>query len=152
MPPVLECQLMEPKLTMEPPPAAFIIGATAWMAKNWWRKLVAIRSSQNAGVTSCQAWRWSLAALFTSTVTGPSFRATAAIAACSAAMSVRSQCWKNGSGWPASRNDWHRAKAASSAMSTNATWAPWWAKAETSAAPMPDAPPVTNTTRPRKLG
>ena len=31
---LLLCQLIEPKLMIEPPPAARIIGATAWMAKN----------------------------------------------------------------------------------------------------------------------
>ena len=52
MPPWLVCQDIEPKLMIDPPPAARIIGATAWMAKNWWRRLVAIRSSQNSTVTS----------------------------------------------------------------------------------------------------
>ena len=39
-------QATELKLTIEPPPASFMPGATAWMAKNWWRRLTAMRSSQ----------------------------------------------------------------------------------------------------------
>ena len=93
MPPCMLCQLTDPKSMIEPPPAARIIGATAWMAKNWWRRLVAIRSSQNSGVTSSHLWRWSFAALLTNTVIGPSRRAASAIAARKAAMSRRSQCW-----------------------------------------------------------
>ena len=53
----------------------------AWMAKYWWRRLTAMRSSQNAGVTSSRTWRSSRAALLTRTVTGPSQPAMSAIAA-----------------------------------------------------------------------
>ena len=56
---------------MEPPPAAAIAGATAWAAKNWWRRLTAKRSSQYSGVTLSIAWRSSWAALLTSTRIGP---------------------------------------------------------------------------------
>ncbi|GIR50992.1 MAG: hypothetical protein CM15mP60_0530 [Alphaproteobacteria bacterium] len=56
---------------IEPPPAAIMPGATAWIAKNIWRMLVACRSSQYSGVTSCHLWRSSRAALLASTVAGP---------------------------------------------------------------------------------
>ena len=46
MPPWPTIQLVEPKLTIEPPPASFIIGNTAWAAKNWCLRFTAIRSSQ----------------------------------------------------------------------------------------------------------
>ena len=35
MPPMPSRQEIEPKLTIEPPPAAIMPGAIAWMAKNW---------------------------------------------------------------------------------------------------------------------
>ena len=46
MPPIAFFQLIEPKLTIDPPPRRFICGATAWMAKNIGRRLMAMRSSQ----------------------------------------------------------------------------------------------------------
>ena len=39
-------QMIELMLMMEPPPRRFICGAIAWAAKNMWRRLVAMRSSQ----------------------------------------------------------------------------------------------------------
>jgi len=39
-------QLTLPMLMMEPCLAARMPGATAWAQKNWWRRLVCIRSSQ----------------------------------------------------------------------------------------------------------
>ena len=41
MPPIPIRQEIEPKLTIEPPPAAIMPGATAWMAKNWCFRLTA---------------------------------------------------------------------------------------------------------------
>ena len=44
------------------------------------------------------------------------------------------------------------ASAAASWISTKATWAPWAAKWATWDAPIPVAPPLTNTTLSRRLG
>ena len=71
MPPGFSMKLTELKLMMEPPPAAIMSSFTACAQKNWWRRLVAIRSSQYSGVTSSIAWRSSRAALLTSTVNAP---------------------------------------------------------------------------------
>src|SRR5262247_3071329 len=51
MPPWPTSHEVEPRLMMDPPPAAAIAGATAWAAKNWWRTFTAKRSSQYSGVT-----------------------------------------------------------------------------------------------------
>ena len=51
LPPWPIIQLTEPKLMIELPPAAFIMGYTACAAKNWWRRFTAMRSSQYSGVT-----------------------------------------------------------------------------------------------------
>ena len=133
-------------MMIEPWPAACIIGATAWAQKNWWRRLVCMRSSQYSGSTVRQSWRSSRAALFTSTVTGPSCSATAATATRSAAMSRRSQC----------RNS-APVRAAiccppKSSKSRKATRDPCAANCATISAPMPLAPPVTSTTRSFRLG
>jgi hypothetical protein len=57
MPPCPISHDVEPKLMIEPPPAAAISGATAWAAKNWWRRFTANRSSQYSGVTLSIVWR-----------------------------------------------------------------------------------------------
>jgi hypothetical protein len=69
--PSLFIQLIEPKLTIDPPPAVFICGYTACAAKNWWRRLTAMRSFQYSSVTSVALCRSSFAALLTRTVIGP---------------------------------------------------------------------------------
>ena len=66
---------------IEPPPAFLMPGTTDWMAKYWWRRLTAMRSSQNSGVTSSSLWRSSRAALLTSTVMVPSSAAVSAMTA-----------------------------------------------------------------------
>ena len=48
-------QEIEPKLTIEPPPAAIMPGATAWMAKKWCLRLTASRASKLSGVSPCQS-------------------------------------------------------------------------------------------------
>jgi hypothetical protein len=52
-PATLQAQLAA--LAADPRLRARIAGATAWAAKNWWRRLVAMRSSQYSGVTSATA-------------------------------------------------------------------------------------------------
>ena len=64
-------QPTEPKLTIAPPPASIMPGATAWMAKKAWRRLTATRASNSCGVTVRQSWRVSLAALLSSASVGP---------------------------------------------------------------------------------
>ena len=66
------CALIEPRLTTEPRPASRISGTTAWVAKKWWRRLICMNSSHSSTLSVSTACRWSLAALLTSTVTGPS--------------------------------------------------------------------------------
>jgi hypothetical protein len=67
MPPCFSFQLTEPKLTIDPPPFAFMSAATFFAAKNWCLRLTAIPASQLADVVSSIEWRWSLAALLSST-------------------------------------------------------------------------------------
>ena len=138
----------DPMLMIEPPPASIMPGTTAWMAKNMCRKLVAKRSSQYSGVTSSQPWRSSRAALLTSTVGAPMRSAIRAKAARSWSMSRRSQGSKASSpSVPATS-----ASAVFSSKSTKPTRAPCAAKAFTISAPMPEAPPVTRTDLPFRLG
>lgn len=79
MPPWPMTQDTEPILTMAPPPALAMPFQTAWAQKNWWRKLIAIRSSQYSGVTESIEWRSSWAALLINTVIAP--RAATMVAA-----------------------------------------------------------------------
>ena len=59
-------------LMIEPPPRACICGTTACAAKKTCLRLTPIIQSNSAGVTSDSTWRWSLAALLTSTAASPS--------------------------------------------------------------------------------
>jgi hypothetical protein len=152
MPPWPIIQLTEPKLMIEPPPAAFIIGCTAWAAKNWCLRFTAMRSSQYSGVTVSNLWRSSWAALLTSTVIGPCRSAAWRMARRSASISRRSHSMNKGSRSPAAATSVTSAALGSTAMSTNATLAPCAAKWRTSAAPMPLPPPVMNTERSCRLG
>lgn len=77
---------------MEPPPSRCMSGITACVANTWWRRFTATLRSNAVASTSASAWRTSLAALLTSTAIGPMCVRTAAMAACSASSSVRSQC------------------------------------------------------------
>jgi hypothetical protein len=43
----------ELRLTIAPPPAAIIPGATAWIAKNMWRRMYAIRSTRSSLAEAC---------------------------------------------------------------------------------------------------
>ncbi len=67
-------------------------------------------------------------------------------------MSRTSHSRHQGRGRPAASMSRTSCPLASRATSTNATRAPCSAKAVTMAAPIPLPPPVTNTTRPRRLG
>ena len=152
MPPWPTIHDTEPMLTIEPPPAAFIIGWTAWAAKNWCRRLVAKRSSQYSGVTVSHGWRSSRAALLTSTVIGPCASAASATARRSAAISRRSQARNSGRPCPAASISATSASLASRARSRNATREPCSQKRRTIWAPMPEPPPVTSTERPSGWG
>ena len=66
---------------IEPPPFFCMKGAAAWMAKNWWRRFTASRSSQYSTVTVFQSCRSSCAALLTSTLMVPKVDAASAMAA-----------------------------------------------------------------------
>src|SRR6185369_2181140 len=152
MPPCPTIHEVEPKLTMEPPPAAAIPGATAWAAKNWCRRFTAKRSSQYSGVTASMAWRSSWAALLTSTRTAPQRASTCATAARRAAISRRSHGMKSGAGIPRPPRRAASASEASRRMSTKATRARCAHRCSTMEAPMPLPPPVTKTTRSSRLG
>ncbi|MCY1516136.1 hypothetical protein D9M68_507510 [compost metagenome] len=116
-------QLIEPKLTIEPPPSARMSLATACAAKNWCLMLTATRRSKSSLVTSAISWRRSLAALFSSTDTGPKRWRTASMAAASAAVSVTSQGTNSAGCAPCSC----AASAAPAAVSRSQkpTFAPW---------------------------
>jgi hypothetical protein len=86
----LSFQLTEPKLMIEPPPAAFMSVLTFLAAKNWCFRFTAMPASQLSEVVASILWRWSLAALFSSTVIGPKRSRTTSIAASSVATSVMS--------------------------------------------------------------
>jgi hypothetical protein len=105
-------------------------------------------------VTSPIWWRWSLAALLTTTSKSPSRPASSAIVACSAGMSVMSQ-WRNSGadcpGFSCAARRATSASLASTTMSTKATAAPCSTKAATIASPIPLPPPVTNTRLPSRL-
>jgi hypothetical protein len=84
--------------------------------------------------------------LFTSTSGGPSRSRTWPIAARSAAMSRRSHCTNIAPVLPATRCP------PSASKSRKAMREPCAANCATSSAPMPEAPPVTSTTRSFRLG
>jgi hypothetical protein len=85
-------QLIEPILMMLPPRAAARSWrATLWVAKTWWRRLMARQLSQYSGVRSSRACRSSRPALLTRTRIGPHCAATRSSSACRAAMSRTSQ-------------------------------------------------------------
>ena len=151
MPPCLSIQLTEPRLTIDPAPAAFMSAATFFAAKNWCLRLTAMPASQLSGVVASMAWRWSLAALLISAAIGPIWPRSLAIAASSAPMSVRSAAENTGACREFSRRI-TRLAAELSSMSMNPTRAPCRANCSTSAAPMPVAPPVTSTVRSCRLG
>jgi hypothetical protein len=134
-------------LMIEPPPRACICGTTACAAKKTCLKLTPIIQSNSAGVTSASTWRWSLAALLTSTAVSPSDRWTSAMAARKASMSRRSQGTNSGAVPHADAISATSAPPAAWSISRNATRARWAAKARTKAEPMPLAPPVISTTR-----
>jgi hypothetical protein len=152
MPPCLSFQLTEPKLTIEPPPAAFMSVLTFLAAKNWCFRFTAMPLSQLSGVVSSILWRWSLAALFSSTVIGPRRPRIMSIAASSFAMSVMSACTNSGGVFAPGVNRLTSASAFGTSMSTKPTRAPCATNCSTSVSPMPVEPPVINTTRSTKLG
>src|SRR3954447_8116309 len=145
------CALIEPRLMIDPPPASRIISATAWAAKKWWRTLTAMRSSHSAWSMSATRSRWSLAALLTSTRIGPS-RFSQRMIACCRARTFRTLHSANITSRPASNSSRSSASPLSASMSTNATRASCAASWATNSAPRPDAPPLTNAVRPRRLG
>jgi len=145
-------QVTELRLMIEPPRLRRMPSITACAAKAWWRRFTSISCCQSSVVRLSSAWRSSLAALFTSTSMSPKAAATRAIAACSAATSLTSQCSKCGRGRPWRSRSSHSVREDSSAMSTKPTRAPWRAKCPTRLAPMPLPPPLTKTTRSRRLG
>ena len=98
------------------------------------------------------AWRWSWAALLTSTRIGPSFCLASAIALCSASMSVMSHAMNSGAGSPLPAIAFTSASDASRAISTKATFDPCAQKCSTIDAPMPLPPPVMKTARSFRLG
>ncbi len=151
MRPIFSIQLTEPKLTIDPPPARCMSGATACAAKNWCLRLTAMPASQLSGVVSATLWRWSLAALFISAAIGPKRPRTASTAASSAVVSVRSASTNSGA-VRAPGSEAASVRPEPPSMSMKPTFAPWAAKCSTRLAPMPVAPPVTSTTRSTRLG
>ena len=145
-------KLTEPKLMIEPPPAAFMSALTFLAAKNWCFRFTATPASQLCGVVSSILWRWSLAALLSSTVIGPKRRRTVSIAASSCAMSVMSVGTNSGVVLAPAARRLASASPLATSMSTKPTRAPWATNCSTSVSPMPVEPPVISTTRSTRLG
>ena len=135
------CQLIDPMLMIDPPPAFAISGWTACEAKKWWFRFNFSLSSQYSGVTSSGSWRWSFAALLISTRTAPKSFSICLTDFLRATMSVRSQFMNTG-GKSSEVSLLASSCEASSRISINATLDPCLAKASTKEAPIPEPPPV----------
>ncbi len=139
-------------LMIDPRPARFIAGSTACVVKNCCFRFTAIARSQNSGVTSSTVCRRSSPALLISASTPENRASTRSTAARRSSVSVRSHRSYTGGRCPAAAHRATSRSAASSCTSRKATRPPCSANASTIASPIPLAPPVTSTHRPRRLG
>ena len=152
MPPWPTIHDVEPKLTIEPPPASAMAGATACAAKNWWRRFTAKRSSQYSGVTRLDRVPLVVGRVVDQHADRPEPRLRLGHRRAQRRDVAQVAREEQRRGQAAAGSSRRAPSEASRWISTNATRARWAQKCSTMEAPMPLPPPVTNTTRSSRLG